>query len=113
MKITVKKCNEIILKEEDVVIVIDKGGAYEAICADGTERLIFKDKNITAQLEQTMRKSEMREIAKDKLMEAIAVAYYKLEVENFSEEEKDQICEYINQYGEAMAKAINKKYYTM
>ena len=46
-------------------------------------------------------------------MEAIAVAYYKLEDENFTQEEVEQITQYINQYGEAMGKAINKRYYTM
>lgn len=60
-----------------------------------------------------MTKKEMRDFAKDKLMEAIAVAYYKLEDENLSEEEDKQIIEYINQYGETMAKAIRRKYYTM
>lgn len=60
-----------------------------------------------------MTKTEMREFAKDKLMEAIATAYYKLEDEKFSDEEAEQISGYINQYGEAMAKAISKKYYTM
>ena len=55
----------------------------------------------------------MRELAKDKLMEAIAVAYYKLEDENFSEEEEKQIIAYINQYGDTMAKAIRRRYYTM
>lgn len=60
-----------------------------------------------------MTKTKMRDFAKDKLMEAIAVAYYKLEDENFTEEEIEQICKYINQYGEAMGKAINRRYYTM
>ena len=60
-----------------------------------------------------MSKKEMREFAKDKLMEAIAVAYYKLEDENFSEKEEEQISTYINQYGEAMGKAIRRNYYTM
>lgn len=60
-----------------------------------------------------MSKKEMREFAKEKLMEAIAVAYYKLEDENFSEEEVEQISAYINQYGEAMGKAIRRNYYTM
>lgn len=59
-----------------------------------------------------MSKKEMREFAKEKLMEAIAVAYYKLEDENFSEE-VEQISAYINQYGEAMGKAIRRNYYTM
>lgn len=60
-----------------------------------------------------MTKSEMRNFAKEILMESIAVAYYRLESENFSDEENEQICKYINQYGESMAKAIGKKYYTM
>lgn len=60
-----------------------------------------------------MTKTEMREFAKDKLMESIAVAYYKLEDENFSDEEANQICKNIDQYGESMAKAIGKRNYTM
>ena len=60
-----------------------------------------------------MTKTEMREFAKDKLMESIAVAYYKLENENFSDEETEQIIKYIVQYGQAMSKAIGKQYYTM
>lgn len=60
-----------------------------------------------------MTKKEMKEFAKDKLLESIAVTYYKLEDEKFSEKEVDQITEYINKYGEAMAKAIGKRYYTM
>lgn len=60
-----------------------------------------------------MTKTEMREFAKDKLMEAISMAYYKLENENLSDDESKQICKYINQYGESMGKAINRKYYTM
>ena len=60
-----------------------------------------------------MTKTEMRDFAKEKLMEAISAAYYKLEDENFTQEEVEQITQYINQYGEAMGKAINKRYYTM
>lgn len=60
-----------------------------------------------------MGKKEMRDAAKDLLLDAIAVTYYKLEEENFSEEEEEQILAYINQYGETMAKAIGRKYYTM
>lgn len=60
-----------------------------------------------------MTKLEMREFAKEKLMESIAVTYYKLEDEKFSDEENQQICKYINKYGEAMGKAIGKRYYTM
>lgn len=60
-----------------------------------------------------MTKTEKRQIAKDKLMESIAVAYYKLEDENLSDDEVTEITGYINQYGEAMAKSIGTKYYTM
>lgn len=60
-----------------------------------------------------MSKKEMREFAKDKLMEAISVAYYKLEDEKLPEEEEKQISAYINQYGETMAKAIGRYYYTL
>ena len=60
-----------------------------------------------------MTKKEMRKMAKNKLLESIAVTYYKLEDENLSEEDVEQINKYINQYGEAMAKAIGEKYYTM
>lgn len=55
----------------------------------------------------------MRELAKKKLIESIAVAYYKLEDENLTDDEREQISLYINQYGEAMAKAIHKNYFTM
>lgn len=60
-----------------------------------------------------MSKKEMREFAKDKLMEAIAVAYYRLEDEKLPEEEEKRITEYINQYGKTMATAIGRHYYTM
>lgn len=60
-----------------------------------------------------MTRTEKRKFAKDKLMEAIAVAYYKLEDENFSDDEVEEISKYINQYGEAMGKAIGRNYYTM
>lgn len=60
-----------------------------------------------------MTRKEMREFAKNKLLESIAVTYYKLEDENFTQEEVEQITQYINQYGETMAKAIKKRYYTM
>ena len=46
-----------------------------------------------------MSKTEMRELAKDMLMKSIAVAYYKLEDENLTDEEREQISTYINQYG--------------
>lgn len=60
-----------------------------------------------------MTKTELKEIAKDKLMEAIATAYYKLEDDNFTEKEVEVICEYIHQYGVTMGKSIKKDFYTM
>lgn len=61
-----------------------------------------------------MTKTEMRKVAKDILMESIATAYYKLEDTEYANgEEQDQIVEYINQYGKAMAKAIHEEYYTL
>lgn len=61
-------------------------------------------------------KTEARAAAKDILMSSLAVAYYSLEGmqgDGYSDEEKDMITGYINQYGETMAKSIGEKYYTM
>jgi hypothetical protein len=60
-----------------------------------------------------MTKTEMRSVAKDVLIDTLAVAYYKLENMDFSQEEQEEISSYINQYGESMAKAIGRKYFTM
>lgn len=60
-----------------------------------------------------MTKKEKRQLAKDKLMESIACAYYKLEDEDLTDEESEEISTYIHQYGEAMAKAIGERFYTM
>ena len=64
-----------------------------------------------------MTKSEKRELAKDLLMESLSVAYYKLvddeyEYGHLTKEESDDICNYMRQYGESMAKRIGRKYYT-
>lgn len=62
-----------------------------------------------------MTKTEKREIAKDLLIDALSIAYYKLENSEYNhitEEEKEEICKYMWQYGEAMAKRIDRKYYT-
>lgn len=62
-----------------------------------------------------MTKTEKKEIAKDLLIEALSIAYYKLENSEYShitQEEQEEICKYMHQYGEAMAKRINRKYYT-
>ena len=62
-----------------------------------------------------MNKVEKKELAKDLLMESLSVAYYRLENSEYnylSQEEQEEICEYISKYGNAMAKRINRKYYT-
>ena len=52
-----------------------------------------------------MKKSEQKQIAKDILLEALACAYYKLEEhDEIPEEEKDEIIEYINKYGQPGAR---------
>ena len=63
-------------------------------------------------------KSEKREIAKDLLMESLAVAYYKLVDDKYkyghlTEEETDEICKYMRQYGDSMGKRIGRNYYTL
>lgn len=63
-----------------------------------------------------MKQKDKKEIAKDLLMESLAVAYYKLENSEYShlsEEEQEEICKYIHQYGTAMGKRINRNFYTM
>ena len=68
----------------------------------------------TGRKDKTMKKSEQKQIAKDILLEALACAYYKLEEhDEIPEEEKDEIIEYINKYGQAMATRIGEAYYTL
>ena len=68
----------------------------------------------TGRKDKAMKKSEMKAIAKDILLEALACAYYKLEEhDEVPEEEKDEIIEYINKYGQAMATRIGEAYYTL
>lgn len=60
-----------------------------------------------------MKKSEAKAIAKDTLISAISVAYYRIcDGEDYTEEEQNMIIDYINKYGETMAKSINEKYFT-
>lgn len=63
-----------------------------------------------------MKAKEAREKAKDILQDTIAVAYYKVvdnkEFEKMSEEDKNAIIDYINQYGKAACKAFGRKYVT-
>lgn len=60
-----------------------------------------------------MTKTEAKKIAKDTLMSAISVAYYRIcDSNDYTEEEEDMIINYINKYGETMAKSIKEKYFT-
>ena len=59
-----------------------------------------------------MTKTEAKEKAKDILQEAIGVAYYKLENERYTPEDKQMIIDYINKYGTAACKAFGKRYMT-
>ena len=61
---------------------------------------------------------ELREMAKERLCDALSGAYYVFtdgENEDYnalSEEDKESVLMYLNQYGTAMCKAIKKDYYT-
>ena len=56
-------------------------------------------------------KQEMKQIAKKLLINSVGVTYYKISDGNdYTEEEKAQIIEYINQYGTSMCKDIGERY---
>lgn len=58
-----------------------------------------------------MKAKEAREIAKETLTDIIGVAYYKIaDSDDYTEDEKDAIINYINQYGKSACKAIGKNY---
>lgn len=59
-----------------------------------------------------MTKTEMKQAAKDMLMSAISAAYYKMEEEDYTEEQQEEINKYIWKYGTAMGKAIGETFYT-
>lgn len=60
-----------------------------------------------------MKKTEAKEIAKDLMLEAIGIAYYKVADSNeYTDEETELIIAEMNKFGERMAKAINGKYIT-
>lgn len=64
-----------------------------------------------------MTKTEKKEIAKKILMESLSVAYYRLVDDVYTygkltDNEIEEICQYINKYGESMAKRIGRNYYT-
>lgn len=60
--------------------------------------------------------TQKKEIAKDIVMSALSMAYYRLENNEYdilTAEEKEDICRYINMYGVAMGKSIREQYYTV
>lgn len=63
-------------------------------------------------------KRELRDMAKERLRDALSVAYYEFvdggnsDYNELSEEDQEAVLYYIDQYGESMCKAIGKKYYT-
>lgn len=59
-----------------------------------------------------MKKKEAKEIARDILQEALAVAYYKIDEESYSEEEKDLISGCLSKEAERMLKLVNREYIT-
>lgn len=60
-----------------------------------------------------MKKTEAKEIAKNIMLEALGVAYYKIaDGDDYTEEEADLIIEQMNILGERMAKAVKGKYVT-
>lgn len=59
-----------------------------------------------------MKARKAREKAKDILQDAIAIAYYKLEGMDLTEDEAEAIINYINQYGKAACKAFGREYVT-
>lgn len=60
-----------------------------------------------------MKKTEAKEIAKERMLEAIGVAYYKIsDSDEYSDEEVEMIIQELNKLGERMAKAIGGRYIT-
>ena len=60
-----------------------------------------------------MNKTEAKNIAKDLMLEAIGIAYYKVsDNSEYTEEEAELIIAEMNKYGERMAKAIKGRYIT-
>lgn len=59
---------------------------------------------------------ELRKIAKERLVSALASAYYTVcdNPDNFglNEEEADEVVRFMNSYGRTMCKAIGREYYT-
>ncbi len=64
-------------------------------------------------------KKILKEMAKERLRDALANAYYHFtdecseEYNNLSEDEKQQVLELVDKYGKAMCRVIGKEYYTV
>lgn len=75
------------------------------------------DKNIRKEVELMKSKRELRDIAKERLVGALAKAYYSVcddpEFYGLTDDEADVVVKYMNSYGETMCKAIRKEYYTV
>lgn len=64
-----------------------------------------------------MTKTELKQRAKEILLDRIANAYYVIadggcQSDDLTEEEKEQVIKLINKYGKTMAKSIGETYYT-
>lgn len=60
-------------------------------------------------------RTELKELAKEVLMEAVSAAYYKVsdgDWYDLTEEEQETVILLIRKYGIAMGKAIGKRYYS-
>lgn len=62
-------------------------------------------------------KKELREIAKEALVDALAKAYYSISDDpsehDLTEEEANEVIAYMHTYGTTMCKAIRKDFYTV
>lgn len=60
-----------------------------------------------------MTKTELKEIAKKEMLHSIGIAYYRIsDGYDYSEEEKEEIIKYTNQFGTRMAKALGAEFIT-
>lgn len=64
-----------------------------------------------------MTKTQLNNMAKERLVDALSIAYYSLEdvegYDDLTEDEKRYVLSRLDKYGETMCKAIGKRYYTM
>lgn len=61
-----------------------------------------------------MKKTDAKEIARDIIQDALAVAYYRIDIDEdkYSEEERDLISEYLAKEAERILKLVNREYIT-